>query len=49
MWAIEVQVSDTEWVRTKGRWGTKDEAKGWVKFVKNVWHGRPTRVVKFNQ
>lgn len=45
VWAVEVQVSDTEWVRTNGRWATKDGAKGWMSFVKKAWHGRPTRVV----
>lgn len=48
-YAIEVQITETEWRRMAARYATKAVARSWIGFVKSAWHARHARVVEVKE
>jgi hypothetical protein len=46
MFAIEVNHPFKGWLRLKGRYSTKECAKGWLPFVRSAWNGCHLRIVE---
>jgi len=48
VFAIEVDHPLQGWTRLQGRYSTRQNAKGWLSFVRAAWHRLPLRIVRVN-